>query len=90
MSGSTHGKRAIPTLTEVVHRPAPAALSVSEQDQLVQLVLERVAPDVEAQVRAVLQQQFQDQLSAIWPKLQLEVELLIRQTVARAMADTQR
>lgn len=80
-------KRSLPTLTEVVHPHIPPVASVIDPEVLVEDLLQRVAPAVEKQLREVLQRQLQEQLRLLLPQVQLEMETLVRQVVAQAIAE---
>lgn len=83
-------KRSVPTLTEVVHPSAPQVALAMDRELLIENLLQRMAPAVELQLREVLQRQLQGQMRLLLPQLQLEMEALVRQTVAQALAEKNR
>lgn len=87
MQASKKTKRSLPTLTEVVHPHIPPVASVIDPEVLIEDLLQRVAPAVEHQLREVLQRQLQEQMRLLLPQVQLEMEALVRQAVAQAMAE---
>ncbi len=82
--------RFVPTLTEVV-RPAtqPRAAPVSElsQEQIVDKVMQRVDLILERRLREAIAAAVLEQTRAIAPMLREEIEAVVRETVARTLAD---
>lgn len=82
--------RFVPTLTEVVRpatesRPAPAR-EVS-QDQIVDKVMQRVDLILERRLREAIAAAVLEQTRTIAPMLREEIEAVVRESVARALAD---
>jgi hypothetical protein len=91
--------RFLPTLTEVV-RPGEAVASeegtvlpqqtaasrMPAAEELVERVMQRLAPTLETKLRAVVTSLVQEQISALEPYLWQEVDQALRQTVATAVA----
>lgn len=80
-------KRSLPTLTEIVHPHIPQAAPVIDCELLIENLLQRVVPAMEYQLREILQRQMQEQMRLLLPQLHQEMETLVRQAVARAMAE---
>ena len=87
MPASKKTKRSVPTLTEVVYPSAPQVALAIDRELLIENLLQRMAPAVEQQLRELLQRQLQEQMRLLLPQLQLEMEVLVRQTVAQALAE---
>lgn len=88
--------RFLPTLTEVV-KPGDAAAAASAEavpvpppmptaEELVERVMQRLAPTLETRLRAVMTALVQEQVSAMEPYLWQEVDQALRQTVTAAVA----
>lgn len=88
--------RFLPTLTEVV-KPGDAAAAASGEaapvlppmptaEELVERVMQRLAPTLEIRLRAVMTALVQEQVSAMEPYLWQEVDQALRQTVTAAVA----
>lgn len=88
--------RFLPTLTEVV-KPGDAAAAASAEavpvpppmptaEELVERVMQRLAPTLEIRLRAVMTALVQEQVSAMEPYLWQEVDQALRQTVTAAVA----
>jgi len=60
-----------------------------EQRVLVERLLQRVAPAVEAQLRETLRVLIQEQILLLTPRFQQEIETAVRQAVAGAMAEVE-
>lgn len=80
-------KRSVPTLTEVVYPSAPQVALAIDRELLIENLLQRIAPAVEHQLREILQRQLQEQMRLLLPQVQSEMEVLVRQTVAQALAE---
>jgi hypothetical protein len=80
--------RFVPTLTEVVHSgPAPLAAPPLSQDQVAQRVLQRVDLVLERRVREAIATVVLEQTSALVPMLRERLEQVVREVVAKAVAD---
>lgn len=78
----------VPTLTEVVRGGAPArSEEVASQEQLVQRVMQRVDMALERRLRESIAAAVLEQTRALGPILREEIELVVRDAVARAFAD---
>lgn len=80
-------KRSLPTLTEVVLPYVAPAASAVDPEELIESLLQRVAPAVEQQLREILQRQLQEQMRLLLPQMQSEMEMLVRQLVAQGIAE---
>lgn len=87
MSIKKPAPRFLPTLTEVVHPLASSAEPLMNNELLVERLLQRVAPAVEAQLRETLRVLIQEQILLLAPRFQQEIETAVRQAVAGAMAE---
>lgn len=87
MSTKKPAPRFLPTLTEVVHPLAASVEPVMNSELLVERLLQRVAPAVEAQLRETLRVLIQEQILLLAPRFQQEIETAVRQAVAGAMAE---
>jgi hypothetical protein len=81
--------RFVPTLTEVVHSGAAPLAPVSgfSQEQLTQRVLERVDLVLERRVREAIATIVLEQTSLLTPMLREQLEAMVREIVADAVAD---
>lgn len=89
MSIKKPAPRFLPTLTEVVHPLASSVEPVMNSELLVERLLQRVAPAVEAQLRETLRVLIQEQILLLAPRFQQEIETAVRQAVAGAMAEVE-
>lgn len=89
MSTKKPAPRFLPTLTEVVHPLASSVEPVMNSELLVERLLQRVAPAVEAQLRETLRVLIQEQIQLLAPRFQQEIETAVRQAVAGAMAEVE-
>lgn len=89
MSTKKPAPRFLPTLTEVVHPLASSVEPVMNSELLVERLLQRVAPAVEAQLRETLRVLIQEQILLLAPRFQQEIESAVRQAVAGAMAEVE-
>ncbi|MDO8698892.1 MAG: hypothetical protein Q7J75_00440 [Rhodoferax sp.] len=89
MSIKKPAPRFLPTLTEVVHPLASSVEPVMNSELLVERLLQRVAPAVEAQLRETLRVLIQEQILLLTPRFQQEIETAVRQAVAGAMAEVE-
>jgi hypothetical protein len=89
MSTKRPAPRFLPTLTEVVHPLASSVEPVMNSELLVERLLQRVAPAVEAQLRETLRVLIQEQILLLAPRFQQEIETAVRQAVAGAMAEVE-
>lgn len=88
--------RFLPTLTEVVKPGDVAAVASGEAapvlppmptaEELVERVMQRLAPTLEIRLRAVMTALVQEQVSAMEPYLWQEVDQALRQTVTATVA----
>jgi hypothetical protein len=78
----------VPTLTEVVRGgTATRAEESASQEQLVQRVMRRVDEALERRLRESIAAAVLEQTRALGPILREEIELVVREAVARAFAD---
>lgn len=82
MQPAKHAKRYLPTLTEIVHPHAASVVPVVGSEQMVERVMQRVLPAVEAELRDMLHRQAQEQVRVLMPQLQQEIEALVRRELA--------
>jgi hypothetical protein len=88
MASSRTPPRFVPTLTEVVHSgPAPLTAPLLSQDQLAQRVLQRIDLVLERRVREAIATVVLEQTSALVPVLRERLEAVVRDMVAKAVAD---
>lgn len=81
--------RFLPTLTEVVHlppppEPPPAAI---DTDAMVDKVMQAVSPHIENQLRELVSDLVQEQLRELAPRIQHDLEQMVRAAVEGAIAD---
>ncbi|MES2481016.1 MAG: hypothetical protein V4609_03385 [Pseudomonadota bacterium] len=81
----------VPTLTEVVHRPAdnaptPEGGALVTEERLVQLVLQRLETDLDARIREHIAQLVLEQAHVLGPRLRAEMEGSVRQAIAATLA----
>jgi len=96
--------RHVPTLTEVVSRPAVKPLArptavhlpsanvpVSSLDRtaLAQEVIAQVRPQLEAELRSIALELFEAQFNTLLPSLQLQIEEAVREAIERKFPDHQ-
>jgi hypothetical protein len=88
---SRNPPRFVPTLTEVVASPAgtqgpsgPAGLS---EEQLVHRIMQRVDLTLERKLREAIATTILEQTKLLGPLLREEIELVVRDSVAQALAD---
>ena len=86
--------RFLPTLTEVVQPrsvhavPPPAKPPVSiDVDALVDRVMLSVAPHIESQLRELVTDVVQEQLRELAPRIQHDLEVVVRAAVVGALSD---
>jgi len=81
--------RFVPTLTEVVQARAPAAQSEPAlvEEQIVQRVLQRVDVSLERCLREAIATVLLEQTRSLAPALREQIETVVRQTVAQALAE---
>lgn len=82
--------RSLPTLTEVVDVPAPAAIAAPQagldEEALVQRVLQRLEQTLDEQVRKVVADALQDQMKELAPRIRQRVDNAVRKAVTQAVA----
>ncbi len=81
--------RSLPTLTEVVDAAPPAAAGpgpVTDEEALVQRVLERLESTLEEQVRQVVATALEDQMKELAPRIRQRVDNAVRKAVTQAVA----
>ncbi len=81
--------RSLPTLTEVVDAAPPAAAGrgpVTDEEALVQRVLERLEGTLEEQVRQVVATALEDQMKELAPRIRQRVDNAVRKAVTQAVA----
>jgi len=81
----------VPTLTEVVRRPADSAAIADAggqvgQERLVQLVMQRLQADLDTRIREHIAQLVLEQAHLLGPRLRGEMEASVRQAVAATLA----
>ena len=81
----------VPTLTEVVHRPAdsspmPDGGARLPEERLVQLVLQRLEVDLDTRIREHIAQRVLEQAHVLGPRLRAEMEGSVRQAIAATLA----
>jgi hypothetical protein len=80
--------RFVPTLTEVVRgNEAAAPAHTATEEQLVQRVLQRVDMVLEKRLREAIASVVLAQTRSLGPALREEIESVVRQAVAEAIAD---
>jgi hypothetical protein len=85
MSVGKPAPRFLPTLTEVVYPVATVAAPELTSELLVERLLQRVAPTVEAQLRETLRSLVQEQMRLLEPRFQQEIESAVTRAVAIEM-----
>jgi hypothetical protein len=85
MSVGKPAPRFLPTLTEVVYPVATVVAPELTSDLLVERLLQRVAPTVEAQLRETLRSLVQEQMRLLEPRFQQEIESAVERAVAIEM-----
>src|SRR5689334_17638842 len=83
--------RSLPTLTEVVDAPAPAAAAPKvapkmDEEALVLLVLQRLELTLDEQIRKVVQDALEEQMKDLAPRIRQRVDNAVRKAVTQAMA----
>ncbi len=78
--------RFLPTLTEVVHPVTSPRVSTLDREQLIESVLQRVAPLVEAQLTEMLQRLVHEHMESISSQMQSAVSAAVRESVTQALA----
>ncbi len=82
--------RFLPTLTEVVQPPQPPEPPPQpsiDTDAMVAKVMQAVAPHIENQLRALVADLVQEQLRALSPRIQHDLEQMVRAAVEGAVAE---
>lgn len=79
--------RFVPTLTEIVRPNDHDAVDILEQQQLANRLLQRIMPQVEAQLRSSLQTLVLEHMRLLEPRLQQAVENATRQAIAKAVTE---
>ena len=80
--------RFVPTLTEVVRgAETPSSPAAPSEEQLVQRVLQRVDMVLERRLREAIASVVLAQTRSLGPALRDEIEAVVRQAVAEAIAD---
>ncbi len=88
MAGPRTPPRFVPTLTEVVRSGAAVRADAGvSQEQLVQRVMQRVDMALERRLREAIAATVLEQTRALGPILREEIELVVREAVAQALAD---
>jgi len=81
--------RFVPTLTEVVRpatEPRPAPVGELSQERIVEKVMQRVDLILERRLREAIAAAVLEQTRTIAPLLREEIEAVVRESVARALA----
>ena len=97
MSVASIPPRSVPTLTDVVARSpntytAPAISSVrfesstSDEDQLVERIMQRVDLVLERRLREGMGKVILEHTQALAPRLRLEIEGVVKEAIAQALA----
>jgi hypothetical protein len=82
--------RYVPTLTEVVHAPAPivtAAAPTPDEEQWVRRIMQRVELTLDRRLREAVAAVIVEQTRNLAPLLREEVEAVVRESVAQALAE---
>lgn len=82
--------RFVPTLTEVVRTSGAAAApspAVPAEEQLVHRIMQRVELTLERRLRESIATLVLEQTRSLGPALREEIELVVRESVAQALAD---
>ena len=81
--------RFLPTLTEVVQPPQPPQPPHPpiDTDAMVAKVMQAVAPHIENQLRELVADLVQEQLRALSPRIQHDLEQMVRAAVEGAVAE---
>lgn len=86
--------RFVPTLTEVVQNPPPAAPAATvaapalpSADQLAQRVLQRVDMVLDRRVREAIASAVLEQTSSLAPLLRQRIDAVVREVVSQALAE---
>ena len=78
----------VPTLTDVVGPQASAAIAgPSSQEQLVQRILQRVDRSLDRRLGQAIGTVVLEQTRSLGPLLRDEIEIMVREAVAQAVAD---
>jgi hypothetical protein len=79
----------VPTLTDVVAeaKPAPPAADPEAREQLIQRIMQRVDMALERRMREAIAVVVMEQAKGLAPLLRDEIESVVRETVAQALAD---
>ena len=87
---ATQPPRFVPTLTEVVTTaasPPGAGAPAVSHEQLVRRVMQRVDLSLERRLREAIATTVLEQTRTLGPLLREEIELVVRESVAQALAD---
>lgn len=82
--------RFLPTLTEVVHPPnppEPPPQASIDTDAMVAKVMQAVSPHIESQLRELVSDLVQEQLRELAPRIQHDLEQMVRAAVEGAVAE---
>lgn len=82
--------RFLPTLTEVVQPPNPPeqpSQAPIDTDAMVAKVMQAVAPHIENQLRELVSDLVQEQLRELSPRIQHDLEQMVRAAVEGAVAE---
>jgi len=79
----------VPTLTDVVAEatPAPPATDPQAREQLILRIMQRVDMSLERRMREAIAAVVMEQTQGLAPLLRDEIESVVRETVAQALAD---
>ena len=95
MSNPPSSPRFVPTLTDIVQRPVLdtdrplvpfSENGLSEQEQLINRVMQRVNLMLDRRLREALGQVILEQTQNLVPLLRQEIEQVVRESVSQAMA----
>lgn len=82
--------RFLPTLTEVVHPPnppEPPPQASIDTEAMVAKVMQAVSPHIESQLRELVSDLVQEQLRELAPRIQHDLEQMVRAAVEGAVAE---
>jgi hypothetical protein len=81
--------RFVPTLTEVVQAGQPQEAAGASEERLVQRVLQRIDLVLERRLREAIATVVLAQTSTLAPALREQIEAMVREAVAQALAEEQ-
>ena len=81
--------RFLPTLTEVVHPDSGVVTTQVDQAQLIERLVQQVAPEVHDQLHDMVDALVNEQLAVLRSKLQHEIDAAVRRAVAQSLLNVQ-